>query len=35
VCYLSPAGDHSYQVASGGDAETRPKNAAVKFIIKY
>jgi hypothetical protein len=35
VSYLNPAGDHTHQIASGGDAETRPKNAAVKFIIKY
>ncbi|QSE97877.1 tail fiber protein [Fulvivirga lutea] len=28
------AGDHSHTIAGGGDAETRPTNAYVQFIIK-
>ena len=28
-------GDHSHTVISGGDAETRPRNKYVFFIIKY
>ena len=31
----SADGLHSHTVASGGDAETRPVNAAVNWIIKY
>jgi microcystin-dependent protein len=29
------AGDHTHTVSSGGDAETRPVNAYVNFIIRY
>jgi hypothetical protein len=32
---MSSAGSHSHTVASGGDSETRPKNASVHFIIRY
>ncbi|MFO0795420.1 MAG: tail fiber protein [Candidatus Brocadiaceae bacterium] len=28
-------GAHSHKIATGGDAETRPKNAYVNWIIKY
>lgn len=32
---IQPAGSHSHTINSDGGAETRPKNAAVVYIIKY
>lgn len=31
---IKPAGHHSHEIIGGGDRETRPKNAAVYWIIK-
>ena len=33
--YTDYAGDHTHSISGGGDAETRPRNAAVKFCIKF
>jgi hypothetical protein len=32
---IVPDGQHAHVVNSGGDAETRPLNANVNYIIKY
>jgi hypothetical protein len=33
--YTDTTGNHSHSIVGGGDSETRPRNAAVNYIIKY
>ncbi|BDD04235.1 tail fiber protein [Aureibacter tunicatorum] len=33
--HTSTTGNHTHTITTGGDAETRPKNASVNYLIKY